>query len=409
MFAAKVDMTTIKVDITTLRLHPRFPERDSDILNGMECKISKYRNLFETLRREILAGKYDGDGRFPSEQQLIRRFGVSRITVRHATNELKAAGLIEMLHGSGTYLTPKARQTVGTLGLIVPNFSTSEIFSPICNEISRLCREHGYTLMFSDIPQARSDSFIRETLNLVRSYAERRVAGVFLLPLDLVPGAPPANREILDILSARGIPVVLLDRGLSDEGEPCRCDLVGIRNVSAGRTLTLHLIEAGATKIAFFHLPHGGSAVHDRKCGIINAVLDSGLKIGNFQEVIGDPDNPILVKRTFSPGKFKNGAIICANDLVAARLLATLTKVGIRTPDDVLVAGFDGVRINSILTPTLTTMKQPVHEIAACAFQTLLERIRVPSAPAKETLLDAELVCRESTSPVRRVPKKRAR
>ena len=68
----------------------------------------KYRTICETLKSEILGGKYSSGHRFPSETQLIRRFGGSRITVIHALQELSRLGLIVRRKGQGSFLSRRA-------------------------------------------------------------------------------------------------------------------------------------------------------------------------------------------------------------------------------------------------------------------------------------------------------------
>lgn len=70
-----------------------------------------YQRVFETLREEILNGQYDADGVLPSEKQLEERFGVSRITVRRAVEELERAGFAERAKGRATRL-PERRPAV---------------------------------------------------------------------------------------------------------------------------------------------------------------------------------------------------------------------------------------------------------------------------------------------------------
>ena len=62
---------------------------------------AKYSALFDTLKREILSGKYPSNKSFPSVRGLIRRFGLSDRTVRHALDELFAQGLISREQGRG--------------------------------------------------------------------------------------------------------------------------------------------------------------------------------------------------------------------------------------------------------------------------------------------------------------------
>ncbi len=75
--------------------------------------IPLYAQIREALRTSILAGSYRSDARMPSENEMVRAFGVSRITVRQALNDLQKEGLIFKIHGKGTYVSrPKAVQNL---------------------------------------------------------------------------------------------------------------------------------------------------------------------------------------------------------------------------------------------------------------------------------------------------------
>ena len=108
------------------------------------------------------------------------------------------------------------------------------------------------------------------------------------------------------------------------------------------------------------------------------------------------PDDVEAVRRIFRRGPPPD-AFICGNDRTAARLLQTLAAIGKRVPQDVMLAGFDDVSCAQLLSPPLTTMRQPCEAIAAVAVRTLLERICAPSLPPREISLEATLVVREST------------
>ena len=90
-----------------------------------------HKEVFDTLRREILAGKYDADKRLPSEMTLARRFGVSRPTVSRVTLDLKREGLVATRKGAPTTITRYALNATGVLGLVVPGEGYAEIFKPL--------------------------------------------------------------------------------------------------------------------------------------------------------------------------------------------------------------------------------------------------------------------------------------
>jgi GntR family transcriptional regulator len=78
--------------------------------------VPLYTQIKEILRSRILDGTYKAHDQMPSESELTRSFGVSRITVRQALGDLQKEGLVFKIHGKGTYVSqPKAFQNIGKL------------------------------------------------------------------------------------------------------------------------------------------------------------------------------------------------------------------------------------------------------------------------------------------------------
>src|SRR2546425_13298929 len=92
----------------------------------LESDGPKYRQVFERLSRDILAGKYKAGQKLPSEAALVRQFGTSRITVGRAVRELKERGLVERIAGSGTYVRERTIGEGGALfGLLIPDLGSA--------------------------------------------------------------------------------------------------------------------------------------------------------------------------------------------------------------------------------------------------------------------------------------------
>ena len=91
-------------------------------------------------------------------------------------------------------------------------------------------------------------------------------------------------------------------------------------------------------------------------------------------------------------------AVVAYNDKAALSLLKTFSSLGVAVPGDVLLAGFDDIPAAATSAPPLTTMAQPVDEIASAAFHTLTSRIRSPQLPPRKTLLHCRLIPRASTA-----------
>ena len=369
----------------------------SDDSASSHANLPKHQQVFETLKEEILAGKYDIRHRLPSEAQLVRRFGISRPTVSRALRDLKSAGYLDRRPGSGTYLNPAARLESGYFGMIIPSYGSAEIFAPICAEIALRSQQAGYTLLWGDSSATDLETRANQALELCRQYIRQNVAGVFLEPLELIPGHEAINQEILHTLTENRIPTVLIDRDIVCFPERSGYDLVGIDNLSAGYRVADHLIRQGARRITFVSRPGSAPTVLQRIAGVHDALLNAGIHWNPDQIATGNPDDAAFVRRIVGKSaKQRPDAFVCANDATAARLMVTLGTLGLRVPNDVRLASFDDVQYAKLLSPPLTTIHQPCEQIGAVAVQALLQRISEPDTPPREILLDAPLVIRRS-------------
>ena len=355
----------------------------------------KYKAICDTLKAEILGGRYASGRRFPSEAQLVRRFGGSRITVIHALQELSRLGLIVRRKGQGTFLSRRAVNGGRSLGMIIP-ISRGEIFPPICREITRLAQQDGYSIQLADFLAVEDGDRLAEARRIAESFVAQGVLGVIFHLTDGVPEAARINETALRVFDDAGIPVVLTDSDVAPYPARSRYDVVGADDVDAGYRLTLHLIERGARRILFF-LPKFGGTSFENRCRGFQAAAGNGPHVKGMV-FKGMPEDAAAVKRLLRKGGMPD-AVICGNDRVAAALITTLAALGKRVPDDVLLAGFDDVNFARLVSPGLTTMHQPCAEIGATAYRTLLARVEDPDLPPRAVSLTAPLVVRASTVP----------
>ena len=108
-----------------------------------------------------------------------------------------------------------------------------------------------------------------------------------------------------------------------------------------------------------------------------------------------EPDDIAAIKRHLRRGR--PDAFVCGNDAAAISLKQTLEGLGYRIPDDIMLVGFDDVAYANIVSPRLTTVRQPCKEIAGAAFRRLLARIADPTLPVFSIFLPVRLMVREST------------
>jgi DNA-binding LacI/PurR family transcriptional regulator len=230
--------------------------------------------------------------------------------------------------------------------------------------------------------------------SLCRYLISRRVAGVFFAPVEHTPNQDAVNLRIAGELAEAGIPIVLVDRCIRRYPDRSRYDLVAIDNARAGYRMTRHLMEAGARRIVFAARPGAAPTVEARHAGYREALWRCKLE--------AEPQLHLELEHDFS-GHLRDfmlsvrpDGIVCANDLTAARLMHELLKLGFRVPEDVRIAGINDVKYARFLPVPLTTLRQPCQELGAAAMKVMLERLDSPDAPARDVLLDCELVVRQS-------------
>lgn len=357
-----------------------------------KTEVYSYAEVAERLGEDIREGRCAAGYPCPSLTKIMRRFGVSRVTAVRAMDELKKLGLVASRPGKGTFVTRSGASR--TIGLIVPGICYSEIFPPICKELSRLAQKEGYSLLFGDLSSSDPAERGKRAKVLARQYVKEGVAGIIFQPVEFLEDSDAVNRDILSVFDGEGVPVVLLDCDIVASPGRSKYDIVGINNAEAGRRLAQHVVDQGAREVLFLADPHSDYSVRNRIEGA-RAVLSSAK--GRLCERSIDVGNADRVKRLLARRPHPQ-AIICRNDRQAAHLLVTLRTLGRRVPEDILVAGFNDVEYASILSPGLTTIHLPCDGIASQAFVFLCERIRDASLPPRECYLSAPLVMRSSTA-----------
>jgi DNA-binding LacI/PurR family transcriptional regulator len=357
----------------------------------------KYQKLFETLKADILSGRFKAGQKLPSEAALVNKSGLSRITVGRAIRELQNIGLIDRVAGSGTYVRQagKSERRPYLFGLLIPDLGETEIFEPICQGIANAPEAGEHALLWG-----HADANARKTeqaWRLCQQYISKKVSGVFFAPLEFEKDSEKINRRILAALKQAHIPTVLLDRRAARAPERSRPDLVGINNRQAGYVATEHLLKLGCERIGFLGYHGSVTTISERAAGYKDALATYGLRPA------------VDLPAHFPAGKTNSlewrpkaalesiEAFVCVNDRVAGQLMQMLLSRDIRVPEDVRLVGIDDVSYASLLSVPLTTVNQPTREIGETALKTMLDRIKAPHAPPREILLDGDLVIRRSS------------
>ncbi len=356
-------------------------------------RVSKHRRVFEHLHANIQSGQLKAGDRLPSEAELGRLFDASRITVAKAVLDLQRMGLVSRRPGAGTHVLAQHHAAGHTFGLLIPELGLTEIFEPICHGMMRSPFARPDALLWGNASSSVRES-AREAEQMVNSFIVQKVAGVFFAPLELTAEKDAANRRIVRTFEKAQIPIVLLDRCYLPFPDRSAHDLVGVDNRRAGYVPGAHLLEMGVRRIVYLGEENVAATVDARIAGFYEALRHYRVRPDKEPAWRGSPQDDAFVRRMIDTARPE--AIICANDLTAARLMQTLLGFGVRIPEEIRIVGMDDVKYASLLPVPLTTIHQDCAGIGIVAMATMLERLEHPELPVREVLVPTRLVVRRS-------------
>ncbi|MBN1780574.1 substrate-binding domain-containing protein [bacterium] len=173
-----------------------------------------------------------------------------------------------------------------------------------------------------------------------------------------------------------------------------------IDNVESMKKLLRHLVEDhGCRRIAYITGPGENMEVYQRFKAYCEVLLNHQIPLDPNLVVEGDfeaPSGELAVQTLLDDRKMKFDALVAANDNMAAGALEALIRRGVRVPHDIAVAGFDDFGASAITTPPMTTIRQPIYEMARKAVELLMDQIGGKKIHTQQTLFPTELVIRES-------------
>lgn len=225
--------------------------------------------------------------------------------------------------------------------------------------------------------------------SLVSLRGEPNLAGVILVP--------PLTEDpaFLSRLSAAGIPFVRL-APLPEEGEAGH---VSMDDELAASEMTDYLVSLGHRRIGFIAGPPDHPQARLRETGFRAALARHGLKLdpGHMAQGTFHYDSGLRAAEALLSASRPPTAIFASNDDMAAAVLAVAYRKGLRVPQDLSVTGFDDTPLASVVVPSLTTVYQPIREMAAQAAGLLLGKVEADAGAAH--VLPHRIVVRETTAP----------
>lgn len=280
------------------------------------------------------------------------------------------------------------RRSVASVGLVVPDL-VNQYFAMIAEGVERAASAHDVVVVLCT-PEASGDS---ESWNsrLLRS---QRLDGLIYLA-----GAEPRMQALIEL--TRVGPVVLVDEKLPGLDLPS----VVSENRRGAREVATHLVALGHRRFAIIGGPSELWTAEQRLSGYREAIAAAGIDPDAVPTLTGDyrmsSGEHLAAELLSRPAHERPTAVVCANDLMAIGVLSHCRRVGLRVPEDLSVVGFDDLPFASLLTPSLTTVRQPAREMGAAAAELLLAMVDGlhPLSPEPSPVA---LRLRESTGPALR-------
>jgi LacI family transcriptional regulator len=341
-------------------------------------------------------------------QDVARHVGVSPMTVSRVlagaqnvtpdTRERVLAAVRALNYSPNAAARSLASATPARIGLLFSNPSSAYLSALLVGVLDEMGRRGSQLIIARCEPgDAKSERAA------VRQALTGQVAGI-LLPPPLCE-----SNAVLNEIAVSGVVAI----GIASGKPGGKISSVRIDDRKAAYEMTRRLIALGHRHIGFIAGHPNQSASGARLAGFAQAMQEAGpgaaktIAQGYFSYQSGLDAAERLLGRKDRPT-----AIFASNDDMAAAVVSVAHRRGLDVPRDISVAGFDDTAIATTLWPELTTIRQPIAQMAAAAVDQLFRELRARKDAAVtpcDTVMDHQLIERQSTARVKSATRAKSR
>lgn len=362
---------------------------------GTKTSDSIYTALASRLRQQIRSGEYKPGELIDSEHNLAKKEAISRMTVRRASGILVKEGLIERRPGKGLFV--RDTQTATRKIQVIAGNLRWEPALQASRGVQTAAHDFGIQPFLYD-----AHGNAEQDLQTLRALPDSGYSGAVIVSLH----SKAFNHAIFE-LDRVGFPFVLVDQKFRD------LDVLSVSadNYGGGYAAGQHLLELGHKRLGFIG-DIVANTVSERLQGFRDAIADAALPVdrrliidlGPNLDRLGDwSDHVQAVTRDLMALPDPPTAIFCSCDAIARSCHRGLAAMGISTPQDVSLVGFDNDPLAEWMTPPLTTVQQPFFEMGQVALGLLNDLMADDYRPSTMTsrTLPVQLVKRASVAQAR--------
>ena len=333
-----------------------------------------------------------------------------RVTIKDVASEvgLSASTVSIVLNGKGASVPKKTQDRIfaaaeklhytpnqtarslvigktSLIGVIVPSV-TNVFFAELVRWLQKKFVKYGYDIVLSN-----NEERVDKDIKYVNLLAGRNIDGLVIAP-SAQSLLPENEGELMKNLQDLSVPFLFMDRYV--KGYPH----VAIDNVESGYAIADHLRKSGHQKIGVVTGPLQLNSSKNRLKGFSKRLAEDGIVLAPEYVYEGqyDIETGELAARKLMETDVT--AICVFSDMQAYGVYKALRAMGKRIPEDVSVAGFDDNVFSELLECPLTTMRQPLEELAEATVQTMLQML--DGKVQENQKLSAVLIERESVKKI---------
>lgn len=350
-------------------------------------------NLIKIIEED---GLKEGD-LLPSETFLATSYGVSRVTVRQAIDQLVREGLVYKIQGKGTFYRGKPDKSKDArthlIGVISP-VTRWYIYPHILDGIEQKVQEYKYGVM---IGNSRGD--VDKEASIIRDMLKKGVEGILLEP---AASSFFMTRQARTLLPSLKVPVVLIDSFYEEARS--YLSMISPDDAEGGRRAAEYLVSMGHRKIGIVY-KRDVMAGRLRYLGFKEKLEELGCPIApehvwTFSSEDGDtdiePTRRLVRKFLMLDKKDRPTAIFFFNDETALHGLQMIRSAGLSVPDDVSILSYDDSEFARFCEVPLTSLSHPKEELGRRAVEILIGIIEGNIMPPQQILFAPKIVERHS-------------
>jgi DNA-binding LacI/PurR family transcriptional regulator len=298
--------------------------------------------------------------------------------------------ILKIVEKEGFYPNLQARYLAGipvnAIGIVLPHssfFVNSYYITENIRGITEQAEGAGYYIMFFATKQLLSE------FNYKKIYRSKTAGGFILM------NTGRNERDTILELDRQKIPFVVINNYFKGTS----LNYVDADNIIGAYQAVKYLLSKGHTRIACIRGHIGSRNADDRVKGYMQALSENHITVpgdyvpvGNFNEEMGKEAALMLLQLRERPT-----AIFASNDEMALGAINAITGQGLKIPEDIAIIGYDDSRIASIITPSLSSVSQPVYDMGVEATRILIERMKNPDMPPVRKIFPTRLVIRKSS------------